>query len=61
MSGARRGKANRATLTTIPQPCREIGQIAMAAMLDRIQHPNMIARDILLNCKLVVRASCGGA
>jgi GntR family transcriptional regulator, arabinose operon transcriptional repressor len=48
-------------LTTIHQPCREIGQAAMAAMLDRINHPNMLARDILLDCKLVVRASCGSA
>jgi GntR family transcriptional regulator of arabinose operon len=48
-------------LTTIHQPCREIGQAAMAAMLDRIRHPNMLARDILLDCKLVVRASCGSA
>jgi len=46
-------------LTTIHQPCREIGQAAMAAMLDRIQHPDMLARDILLDCKLVIRASCG--
>jgi DNA-binding LacI/PurR family transcriptional regulator len=46
-------------LTTIHQPCREIGQAAMAAMLDRIRDPNMLARDILLDCRLVVRASCG--
>jgi GntR family transcriptional regulator, arabinose operon transcriptional repressor len=45
-------------LTTIHQPCREIGQAAMA-MLDRIEHPNMLTRDILLDCKLVVRESCG--
>ncbi len=48
-------------LTTIHQPCREIGHAAMAAMLDRIKHPNMLAREILLDCSLVVRASCGGA
>jgi GntR family transcriptional regulator, arabinose operon transcriptional repressor len=46
-------------LTTIHQPCREIGQAAMTAMLDRIEHPNMLTRDILLDCKLVVRVSCG--
>ena len=46
-------------LTTVRQPCREIGQAAMAAMLDRIHHPEMLARDILLDCRLVVRASCG--
>jgi GntR family transcriptional regulator of arabinose operon len=47
-------------LTTVHQPCREIGQAAMAAMLDRINNPDMLPRDILLDCKLVVRASCGG-
>ena len=44
-------------LTTIHQPCREIGEAAMSAMLDRIAHPDMLARDILLDCKLVVRDS----
>jgi DNA-binding LacI/PurR family transcriptional regulator len=47
-------------LTTVHQPCREIGQSAMAAMLDRIAQPGMTARDILLDCELVVRRSCGG-
>lgn len=46
-------------LTTIHQPCREIGQAAMAAMLDRLRHPEMLPRDILLECTLVVRESCG--
>jgi len=46
-------------LTTIHQPCREIGEAAMSAMLDRLQRPEMLARDILLDCKLVVRDSCG--
>jgi GntR family transcriptional regulator of arabinose operon len=46
-------------LTTIHQPCREIGYAAMAAMFERIKHPNMLARDILLDCELVIRASCG--
>jgi GntR family transcriptional regulator of arabinose operon len=35
-------------LTTVHQPCREIGHAAMAAMFERIKHPNMLARDILL-------------
>ena len=39
---------------------REIGQAALAAMLDRIGQPTMTTRDILLNCGLVVRGSCGG-
>jgi DNA-binding LacI/PurR family transcriptional regulator len=46
-------------LTTMHQPCREIGVAAVAAMLERIASPEMSARDILLDCELVVRASCG--
>ncbi len=46
-------------LTTIHQPCRNIGEAAMAAMLERVSRPDMPARDILLGCKLVVRDSCG--
>jgi DNA-binding LacI/PurR family transcriptional regulator len=46
-------------LTTLHQPCRDIGRIAMAVMLDRIANPDFPARDVLLNCKLVVRRSCG--
>jgi DNA-binding LacI/PurR family transcriptional regulator len=46
-------------LTTVHQPCREIGAAAVAAMLERIALPDMAARDILLDCELVVRASCG--
>ncbi|HWC97159.1 MAG TPA: substrate-binding domain-containing protein [Candidatus Sulfopaludibacter sp.] len=44
-------------LTTVHQPCREIGEAAMAAMLARIERPQMLARDILLECRLVVRQS----
>lgn len=48
-------------LTTLRQPCQELGAVAMAAMLDRIAHPHMPARDILLDCTLVVRQSSGGS
>jgi GntR family transcriptional regulator of arabinose operon len=47
-------------LTTVHQPCREIGVAAASAMLERVAMPEMPARDILLNCRLVVRDSCGG-
>ena len=47
-------------LTTVHQPCREIGLAAAAAMMNRVEMPQMPARDILLNCRLVVRESCGG-
>jgi DNA-binding LacI/PurR family transcriptional regulator len=44
-------------LTTIHQPCLELGAAAMSAMLDRISHPNMPARDCLVNFRLVIRQS----
>ena len=46
-------------LTTIHQPCREIGIAAMAAMSERVAHPELPARSILLDVHLVVRESCG--
>jgi DNA-binding LacI/PurR family transcriptional regulator len=44
-------------LTTIHQPCLELGAAALAAMFARIAHPTMPACDYLLNFKLVVRQS----
>ena len=46
-------------LTTVHQPCRDIGRMAMAVMLDRIANPDLPPRDILLRCELVIRRSCG--
>ena len=46
-------------LTTLRQPCAEIGAIAIGAMLQRLHHPKLPARDILLDFRLVVRESCG--
>ena len=46
-------------LTTVHQPCRDIGEAALRVMLERLAHPKMPARDVLLDCVLVVRASCG--
>jgi len=51
----------RVPLTTIHQPCKYIGTNAVAAMLERISHPDMPARDITVEFKLVVRESCGSA
>jgi DNA-binding LacI/PurR family transcriptional regulator len=44
-------------LTTIRQPCLEIGSTALLAMLNRITHPNAPARDFLVDFQLVVRKS----
>lgn len=46
-------------LTTMHQPCRELGMAAMSMMLDRVSRPDMPARHVLLDCPLVVRKSCG--
>lgn len=48
-------------LTTVRQPCTEIGHAALQAMMERIAHPGMPARDVLLDCELVIRQSCGYA
>ena len=46
-------------LTTLRQPSRQIGDAALAAMLQRIARRDLPTRDILLHCELVVRKSCG--
>jgi GntR family transcriptional regulator of arabinose operon len=47
-------------LTTIHQPCWEIGSEAIAAMVERLAHPDIPTRDILLDSRLVVRESTSG-
>lgn len=46
-------------LTTVHQPCAEIGETALRVMLDRLDRPKSPARDVLLDCELVIRESCG--
>ncbi len=48
-------------LSTMHQPCREIGIAAMSTMIERIQRPGMPVRDVLLECPLIIRKSCGSA
>lgn len=46
-------------LTTIHQPCDEMGEVAIQTMVHRLQHPKLPAQDITLNFSLVVRRSSG--
>jgi len=46
-------------LTTLRQPTRQIGDAALAAMLQRVARTHLPTRDIFLNCELIVRESCG--
>ena len=46
-------------LTTLRQPSRQIGDVALAAMLQRIARRDLPTRDILLHCELVIRKSSG--
>ena len=46
-------------LTTMRQPCVELGEMAIQLMLSRICQTEFPARDLVLDCKLIVRQSCG--
>ncbi len=46
-------------LTTIRQPCAEIGKIAMELMLRRISNRTLPAQDVRLDFNLIARESCG--
>jgi DNA-binding LacI/PurR family transcriptional regulator len=46
-------------LTTMRQPCLEMGEMAIQLMLSRIGRADLPARDLALDCRLVVRQSCG--
>lgn len=48
-------------LTTMRQPCPELGQVAFRTLLERVDHPEMPPRTVLLDPELVVRQSCGAA
>lgn len=48
-----------APLTTMRLPCDGIGRVAIQTMLQRIEHPDLPARKVLLSAELVVRESCG--
>ena len=49
----------RIPLTTMHQPCQHIGAAAVRALTERIANPDLPPRDILFQCTLVIRESCG--
>lgn len=46
-------------LTTVRQPCHEIGAAAVRLMMERLDDPLMSPRTVSLSCEIVVRRSCG--
>jgi len=46
-------------LTTLRQPTGQIGEAALAVMLQRIARPDLPPRETRLPCDLIVRESCG--
>ncbi len=46
-------------LTTQHQNCADIGTMALATMLQRLERPSLPTRDVLLQTHTVVRRSCG--
>lgn len=48
-------------LTVVEQPVEEIGRAAMAMLLDRIDHPDMPSRKLILNGRFIARRSSGPA
>ncbi len=47
----------RVSLTTVSQPCEQLGRTAAQVMLDRVAHPELSPREVLLTPKLVIRDS----
>ncbi|MBM4103772.1 MAG: GntR family transcriptional regulator [Planctomycetes bacterium] len=47
------------SLTTIRQNPSALAYEAVRTMLDRINHPDISARNIMLNTELIIRESCG--
>jgi DNA-binding LacI/PurR family transcriptional regulator len=46
-------------LTTIHQPCDKLGVAAISTMMQRIKNPDLPARDVLLDFRIVIRESTG--
>jgi DNA-binding LacI/PurR family transcriptional regulator len=50
----------RVPLTTVRQPCRALGDVALRAMIERIANPGLAPRTITVATTLCVRESTGG-
>jgi len=46
-------------LTTVRQPVRSMGVLAVETLIDIIAHPGAKTRHILIDTELVIRSSCG--
>jgi DNA-binding LacI/PurR family transcriptional regulator len=51
----------RPPLTTVAQPALEVGRMAAELLLDRIRKPDQPRKEVVLETRLIVRASCGAA
>jgi len=47
------------TLTTVRQPMRELGEVAVELLLSRIQDSQATRKSVFLSTDLVIRESCG--
>ena len=47
------------SLTTIRQSVKALAAESVRTMLNRIEHPDELAREIMVNTELIVRDSCG--
>jgi LacI family transcriptional regulator len=47
------------TLTTVRQPSRQLGAVAVETLVALLEGANVAKRDIVLPTELIVRGSCG--
>jgi LacI family transcriptional regulator len=46
-------------MTTLDQPCRDIAITAFNTLRERLAHPTLPPRNLMVTPRLVVRESCG--
>ena len=49
----------RSPLTAVAQQAEELGQVAATLLLERLEDPTRVVRQVVLPTRLMVRASCG--